>query len=77
MQCNSKANSSICAARKKIRNDKGYWNKSESYIRDHSEAEFTHGICQECSFMGEFTKDKRNHFPALVMLAMAVPEKGY
>jgi len=29
------------------------------------------------SFMGKFTKDKRNHSPALNMLAMAVPEKGY
>lgn len=39
----------ICAACKKIRDDKGYWNKIESYIRDHSEAEFTHSICPECS----------------------------
>ena len=39
----------ICSACKKIRDDKGYWNKIESYIRDHSEAEFTHSICPECS----------------------------
>ncbi len=39
----------ICASCKKIRDDKGYWNQIESYIRDHSEAEFTHGICPECS----------------------------
>ncbi|NTV12569.1 MAG: hypothetical protein HGA96_01330 [Desulfobulbaceae bacterium] len=38
----------ICAACKKIRDDKGYWNQIESYIRDHSEAEFTHGICPDC-----------------------------
>jgi HAMP domain-containing protein len=38
----------ICASCKKIRDDKGYWNQLESYIRDHSEAEFTHGICPEC-----------------------------
>jgi HTH-type transcriptional regulator, bacterioopsin transcriptional activator and related proteins len=38
----------ICAACKKIRDDKGYWNHIESYVRDHSEAEFTHGICPEC-----------------------------
>ncbi|HJX31880.1 MAG TPA: PAS domain S-box protein, partial [Thermodesulfobacteriota bacterium] len=38
----------ICAACKKIRDDKGYWNQIDSYIRDHSEAEFTHGICPEC-----------------------------
>ena len=39
----------ICAHCKKIRDDKGYWNQIESYIRDHSEAEFTHGICPVCA----------------------------
>ncbi len=39
----------ICSHCKKIRDDKGYWNQIESYIRDHSEAEFSHGICQECA----------------------------
>ncbi|RPI37215.1 MAG: hypothetical protein EHM54_03720 [Nitrospiraceae bacterium] len=39
----------ICASCKKIRDDKGYWNQIETYIRDHSEAEFSHGICPECS----------------------------
>ncbi len=38
----------ICANCKKIRDDQGYWNQIESYIRDHSEAEFSHGICPEC-----------------------------
>ena len=38
----------ICAHCKKIRDDKGYWNQIESYIRDHSDAEFSHGICQDC-----------------------------
>ncbi len=38
----------ICSSCKKIRNDKGYWTHIEAYIRDHSEAEFTHGICPEC-----------------------------
>ena len=38
----------ICASCKKIRDDKGYWNQIEAYIRDHSEAEFSHGICPEC-----------------------------
>jgi len=46
----------ICASCKKIRNDQGYWQQLESYIRDHSEAEFSHGICPECAekFYGEF-----------------------
>jgi response regulator RpfG family c-di-GMP phosphodiesterase len=39
----------ICSHCKKIRDDKGYWNKIETYIHDHSEAEFSHGICQECA----------------------------
>jgi PAS domain S-box-containing protein len=39
----------ICASCKKIRDDKGYWNQIESYIRRHSEAEFTHSICPDCS----------------------------
>ena len=39
----------ICAHCKKIRDDKGYWNQIESYIRDHSEAEFSHSICQDCA----------------------------
>lgn len=39
----------ICASCKKIRDDKGYWNQIESYIKEHSDAEFTHGICPECS----------------------------
>jgi GAF domain-containing protein len=38
----------ICASCKKIRDDKGYWNQIEAYIRDHSEAEFSHSICPVC-----------------------------
>jgi hypothetical protein len=38
----------ICASCKKIRDDKGYWTQIEAYIRDRSEAEFSHGICPEC-----------------------------
>jgi len=39
----------ICSSCKKIRDDKGYWNQIEAYIRDHSEAEFSHGICPACA----------------------------
>ncbi len=39
----------ICSYCKKIRDDKGYWNQIDAYIQDHSEAEFSHGICQECA----------------------------
>jgi PAS domain S-box-containing protein len=47
----------ICSYCKKIRDDKGYWNQIESYIRDHSDAEFTHGMCPECL---------KKHYPDLV-----------
>jgi PAS domain S-box-containing protein len=39
----------ICASCKKIRDDQGYWKQIEVYIRDHSDAEFTHGICPGCA----------------------------
>ncbi len=39
----------ICASCKKIRDDKGYWKQIESYIREHSEAEFSHCVCPECA----------------------------
>ena len=38
----------ICANCKKIRDDQGYWNQVEVYVRDHTEAEFSHSICPEC-----------------------------
>ena len=46
----------ICSHCKKIRDDKGYWNQLEDFIQQHSEAEFTHGICPECA---------RKYFPEL------------
>jgi len=39
----------ICSSCKKIRDNKGAWNQIESYIKEHSEAEFSHGICPECA----------------------------
>lgn len=39
----------ICAKCKKIRDDKGYWSRIESYIRKNSEADFTHSLCPECA----------------------------
>jgi YesN/AraC family two-component response regulator len=38
----------ICACCKKIRNDDGYWDQLEFYIQQHSEAEFSHGLCPDC-----------------------------
>ncbi len=39
----------ICSSCKKIRDDKGYWNQIEAYVSEHSEAEFSHGLCPECA----------------------------
>jgi CheY-like chemotaxis protein len=39
----------ICSGCKRIRDDHGFWKQLEVYIRDHSEADFTHGICPDCS----------------------------
>jgi hypothetical protein len=38
----------ICAGCKKIRNDDGFWEQVETYIRDRTEAEFSHGMCPDC-----------------------------
>ncbi|MFH2053599.1 MAG: HAMP domain-containing protein [bacterium] len=38
----------ICASCKKIRDDQGYWNQLETYLIEHSEAEFSHGLCPDC-----------------------------
>ncbi len=39
----------ICCSCKKIRNDQGYWLQIETYVQEHSTAEFSHGICPECA----------------------------
>jgi PAS domain S-box-containing protein len=46
----------ICSGCKKIRDDKGYWNQIEFFIRDHSDANFSHGMCPECT---------RSYFPGV------------
>jgi sigma-B regulation protein RsbU (phosphoserine phosphatase) len=38
----------ICSYCKKIRNDLNYWQNVESYVADHSQAEFSHSICPAC-----------------------------
>jgi len=46
----------ICMYCKEIRDDKGYWNRIEKYITEHSEAKFSHGICDKC---------RKKHYPDL------------
>ncbi len=38
----------ICASCKSIRDDRGYWTQIEAYLRDHSEVDFSHGLCPKC-----------------------------
>ena len=38
----------ICASCKKIRDDQGYWQQVEVYVHDHTDAQFSHGLCPEC-----------------------------
>ena len=38
----------ICSHCKKVRSEVGDWEQIESYVRAHSDAEFSHGICPEC-----------------------------
>ncbi len=46
----------ICSHCKKIRDDEGYWNRIESYLHKHSEAELSHSICPDCA---------KEHYPDL------------
>jgi PAS domain-containing protein len=39
----------ICASCKKVRDDEGYWNRIEDYMREHADVRFSHGICPECA----------------------------
>jgi DNA-binding response OmpR family regulator len=52
----------ICASCKKIRDDQGYWNQVEVYVRKHTEAQFSHSICPECmtKLYPEYTRDAGN-----------------
>jgi hypothetical protein len=38
----------ICASCKKVRDDQGYWTQLETYLKQHSDAEFSHGLCLDC-----------------------------
>ncbi len=38
----------ICANCKNVRDDQGYWNRVETYFREHTEAEFSHAVCPDC-----------------------------
>ena len=39
----------ICSNCKKVRDDHGYWSQIETYLSEHTEATFTHGVCPDCA----------------------------
>jgi len=49
----------ICSGCKKIRDDKGYWQQVETYISKHTDAQFTHGLCEDC--MKKYYPDLSDH----------------
>lgn len=52
----------ICSNCKKVRNDKGYWQQVEEYVHEHTEADFSHGLCEECAkklYPDYFGKEKK------------------
>ena len=49
----------VCASCNKVRDDKDHWTNVDVYIRDHSEAEITHGYCPECVKKHFSTDDKQ------------------
>ena len=46
----------ICSVCKKIRDDKGFWQQLEVYVSEHTEADFSHGMCEDCA--GEVLKEQ-------------------
>jgi PAS domain S-box-containing protein len=57
---------SICAWCKRIRNEGGSWQQLENYIESHSEASFTHGICQDCLKKLDPAQHNSTHHPCVV-----------
>ncbi|MGC9035426.1 MAG: response regulator [Verrucomicrobiia bacterium] len=49
----------ICAGCKKIRNDNGYWQAIEAYLKEHADVEFTHSLCPDCvkKYYPEYAED--------------------
>ena len=65
----------ICASCKRIRDDTGYWQQLEKYITEHSEADFTHGLCSEC--LKQMEMEVKTTFDNTEPRALPEKEKGY
>ncbi len=55
----------ICSYCKSIRNDQGYWSTVEKFIQEHSEVQFTHGVCDSCM---------EKHFPEVARVLLGSNE---
>jgi ligand-binding sensor domain-containing protein len=57
----------ICSSCKKVRDDKGYWSAIEQYVRERSDAEFSHSICPECllRLYPEYAGDTKEEKPVI------------
>ncbi len=66
----------ICAKCKKIRDDQGYWLQVEDYIRRHSKADFSHGLCPDCArfLYPEIFKDEEKQTKTLSPVSGSVPD---
>ena len=65
----------ICASCKRIRDDTGYWQQLEKYIAEHSEADFTHGLCSEC--LKQMEMEMKTTFNNAELGALSEEEKAY
>jgi len=64
----------ICSYCKKIRDDEGYWQRLEGYIESHSEAQFSHGICNDC--LGEHFPDVKKEIRLSHLKEGSLPKKN-
>ncbi|MFC1975030.1 response regulator [Chloroflexota bacterium] len=71
----------ICSNCKQVRDDEGFWQQVEVYVRDHSKAEFTHGICPDCmkrlypELYNKLEKRRQDILDTLAELECATPEE--
>ena len=67
----------VCSCCKKIQNEKEQWEPMEKYISEHSEADFSHGLCPECleKYYSSYFKDTQEK-PGAVKTPMRLMQKG-
>jgi hypothetical protein len=63
----------ICSSCKKIRDDKGYWTQLETYLKQHSDAEFSHSLCLDC--VRKLYPDMAAELEARMAAQQAAPER--